>query len=182
MYPEDRRAQEEMMQQSLLSERFQLKVHFETREMAAFELVPAKGGLKITPVDPPPSGDIPPPTKSGALAPGTMSLAVGNNGVNILNTRSMPLGMFVNALRGQAPEIGGRPVIDNTGFKGNFDLKDFRFAGLGYTRGSDGPSATDPDAPSLEQALEQQLGVKLVRTKAAVEVVIIDSIDRPTEN
>ena len=54
MSNDDRTAQNRMMQQSLLKDRFHLKVHFETREMPIFELVPAKGGLKITAVDPPP--------------------------------------------------------------------------------------------------------------------------------
>lgn len=182
MSPEDRRAQEEMLEQSLLADRFHLKVHFDTRQMQVFELVPAKGGLKITAVDPPPEGEPSQPAKPGEFRPGTMSLSVGMNGLNILNARSMPLDIFINALRGQAPEIGGRPVVDHTGFHGNFDVKDFRFVGLAYTHGAGGASATDPDAPSLEQALEQQLGLKLVRTKAQVEVVVIDSIDRPTEN
>ena len=179
---DERRAEEEMLEQSLLSERFHLKVHFETREMTVFELVPAKGGLKITPVEAPPEGDVQKPSNPGELRPGTMSLSVGNNGVNILNARSMPLDIFANALRGQAPEVGGRPIVDITGFKGNFDLKDFRFVGLAYTQGPPGATATETDAPSLQQALEQQLGIKLVRTRAQVEVVVIDSVDRPTEN
>jgi uncharacterized protein (TIGR03435 family) len=183
MSAEDRRTQQEMMQQSLLAERFHLKAHFETREMPVFELVPAKGGLKITAVEPPPPGDIPPPAKAGGMRPGTMSLQVGTSGLNILSARSATLEQMVNALRGQAPEIGGRPVINNTGFHGNFDLNDFRFVGLAYTGGSAGTgNASEPDAPSLQQALEQQLGIRLLRTKAQVEVVVIDSIDRPTAN
>src|SRR5438874_6539545 len=47
MSRDDRAAQNRMMQQSLLAERFHLKVHFETREMPVFELIPAKGGLKF---------------------------------------------------------------------------------------------------------------------------------------
>jgi uncharacterized protein (TIGR03435 family) len=173
MSPEDRRAQEEMMEQSLLAERFHLKVHFETHEMTVFELVPAKGGMKITAVDPP---------TPGGMRPGRVELSVANNGLNILNAHEMTLEMLANAIRGQAAEIGGRPVINSTGFHGNFDLKDFRFAGLAYTQGPAGASAAEPDAPSLPQALEQQLGLKLVRGKGQVEVVVIDSIDRPTEN
>ena len=73
---------------------------------------------------------------------GARALHVGNNGLNILNARSMTLDMFVNAIRGQAPEIGGRPVINNTGFHSNFDLNDFRFVGLAYTQGAAGASAT----------------------------------------
>jgi len=182
MSPEDRQAQDKMMEQSLLADRFHLKVHFETREMQVFELVPAKGGLKIAPAEPPSAGGATKPDKPGEMRPGTMSLSVGNSGLNILNARGMTLDMLANMIRGQALEVGGRPVINKTGFAGNLDLKDFRFIGLAYTQGPAGASASEPDAPSLQQALEQQLGIKLVPAKGQVEVVIIDSIDRPTEN
>jgi len=183
MPSEQRRQQNEMLEQSLLAERFHLKVHFETREMQVFELVPAKGGLKITPVNPTRPGDSATPRKPGELGPGNMSLGVGQNGLNVLRGRSMSMEMLINAIRGQAPEIAGRPILNDTGFNGNFDLEAFRFVGLAYTGGAaSAASAADPDAPSLSQALEQQLGLKLVRTKAPVEMVVIDSIDRPTGN
>ena len=182
MSREERDTQQEMMQQSLLAERFHLKVHFETREMPVFELLPAKGGLKIKPVDPPPSGDSPKPTKPGEMRPGTMDLMIGNNGLNILAGRAATLEMLMNAIRAQAPEVRGRPIVNETGFSGNFDLKDFRFAGLAYTQGPAGASATEPDAPSVSQELEEKLGIKLAAVKGQVEVVVIDSIDRPTEN
>jgi len=180
---EQARQQYEMLQQSLLANRFHLKVHFETREMQVFELVPAKGGLKITPVEPSQPGDPAKPAKPGELGAGNMSVSVGQNGLNVLRGRAMSVEMLINAIRGQAPEIAGRPILNNTGFNGNFDLEAFRFVGLAYTGGAaSAASAADPDAPSLSQALEQQLGLKLVRTKALVEMVVIDSIDRPTEN
>jgi len=183
MPDEQRHQQVEMLEQSLLAERFHLKVHFETREMQVFELVPAKGGLKITPVNPTQSGDAAKPAKQGEMAPGNMSLGVGQNGLNVLRGRSMNMEMLINAIRGQAPEIGGRPIVNNTGFTDTFDLDAFRFVGLAYIGGAaSAANAADPDAPSLSQALEQQLGIKLMRTKAAVEMVVIDAIDRPTEN
>lgn len=182
MAPEERRAQDEMMEQSLLAERFHLKVHFETREMPVFELVPGKGGLKITPIEQPPEGGVSKSPKSGELRPGNMSLHVGNNGLNILEAHALTLEMLANTIRGQAPEVRGRPVINMTGFTGSFDLRDFRFIGLAYTQGPAGAGTSEPDAPSISQALEEQLGIKLIPAKGQVEVVVIDSIDRPTEN
>ena len=126
MPSEQRRQQNELLQQSLLAERFHLKVHFETREMQVFELVPAKGGLKITPVNPTQPGDSATPRKPGELGPGNMSLGVGQNGLNVLRGRSMSVEMLINAIRGQAPEIAGRPILNDTGFNGNFDLEAFR--------------------------------------------------------
>jgi uncharacterized protein (TIGR03435 family) len=184
MSRDDRRAQTEMMDQSLLADRFHLKVHFETREMSVFELVPAKGGLKITSVDPPPTGAESKPYKWGdPLPPGMNTLQVMGNGVSILNARAITMEQLTNALRGQSPDVAGRPIIDMTGFKGNFDVKDLRFIGIAPPEIAHSPgNATEPDAPSLQQALQDQLGMKLVPAKGQVEVVVIDSIDRPTEN
>lgn len=183
---DDRRAQTETMQQALLAERFHLKVHFETREMPIFELVPAKGGLKIkpNPVDPPSAGSAAKPFKPGdPLPPGTMALQVRLNGASTLEARSTTMDLLCRALRGQSPDIAGRPIVDRTGFQGTFDVKDFRFAGVAPPQhGPDGVSTEQDAPPSVFEALEQQLGLKLVPAKGQVEVVVIDSIDRPTDN
>jgi len=185
MSREERAAQNRMMQQSLLAERFRLKVHFETRETTVFELVPAKGGLKITAVDPPPppSGvPGPPPTPGGPMPPGATRVGL-MNGAALIEARSTTMDNFLGAIRGMAPEIGGRPMVDMTGFKGNFDVKDFRFQGPSFPQAAGSGNNNDPpDAPSLSHELEEKLGIKLVAAKGQVEVVVIDSIDRPTEN
>ena len=89
-------------------------------------------------------------------------------------------------VRNIAPEIAGWPVVDMTGFKGNFDLNDFRFLGVAPPQAGGGSASNNssdpPDAPSLAHELEEKLGIKLVPAKGQVEVVVIDSIDRPTEN
>ena len=176
-------AQTRMMQQSLLADRFHLKVHFGTREMPIFELVPAKGGLKIKPAEPPPVEGSEMPLKPGELAPGSAGLAVRLNGVSTLNARATSMELFANALRGQSPDVGGRPIVDMTGFQGTFDVKDFRFFGVVPPQGG-GATGTnsDPDMPSLFQALEEKLGLKLIPARAQVEVVVIDSIERPSQN
>lgn len=183
MSKSDRDAQTEMMEQSLLAERFHLKVHFETREMSIFELVPAKGGLKIKPAAPVADNAGASRTSHDSMSPGSMGMNVMLNGTTILQGRSVPLKLFLNALRGESPDVAGRPIVDMTGFQGNFDLKDFRFAGLPLpgANGS-GVTAGDQDIPPLSQALEQQLGLRLIPAKGQVEVIVIDSIDRPTDN
>ena len=189
MSRENRNAEDRMMQQSLLAERFHLKVHFETREMQIFELVPAKGGLKITAVDapPPPSGTPPPPPKPGGPMPaGMMGISMGSNGAMRIDARAVTVESFASMFQSMAPEISGRPVVDMTGFKGYFDVKEFRFLGTAPPRTGGGDAgnnpADPPDVPSLSQELEDKLGIKLVPGKGQVEVVVIDSIDRPTEN
>lgn len=172
MSAEQRSATVRTMQQALLAERFHLKVHFETREMSVFELVPAKGGLKITPL-----------TGVAADANSSMSMQIRGEGTATLEGKAATMDLFLNALRGESPDIAGRPIVDQSGFQGRFDLKDFTFPGMpipGVRVGS--ANAADPDVPTLSQALEQQLGLRLVPAKGQVEVVVIDSIDRPTEN
>jgi len=174
------------MQQALLADRFHLKVHFETREMQLFEMIPAKGGLKIAPAAPADDKDDKAETAGGQkdkLPAGSMGMQIRLNGTATLEGRAATMELFLNALRGESPDVAGRQIVDMTGFKGTFDLKDFRFSGVPLPNAGDADVSTnDPDAPSLSQALEQQLGLKLVPAKGQVEVVVIDSIDRPTEN
>jgi uncharacterized protein (TIGR03435 family) len=183
MSEEDGKATIKTMQQSLLAERFHLKVHFETREMQLFEMVPAKGGLKIKPAAPADDNADSSKPQHDEMSAGDMWMGITTNGAAILQGKAVPMEMLLNALRGESPDVAGRPIVDMTGFEGKFDLKDFRFAGMPLPNaGGAGTSASDPDVPSLSQALEQQLGLKLVPAKGQVEVVVIDSIDRPTEN
>ena len=82
------------------------------------------------------------------------------------------MSLFANNLAGQV----GRVVVDRTGLTGGWDFE-LRFA-PGPPRGPLPP--VDPDAPSLFTAIQEQLGLKLESTKGPVEVVVIDSVDRPT--
>ncbi|HEV2618931.1 MAG TPA: TIGR03435 family protein [Acidobacteriaceae bacterium] len=145
---------ESLMEQSLLADRFHLKVHFETRELPVYTLVVAKGGPRLTPAKP---GEV-------ARLTGT-----GDGQNNILTAQAMTIGQFVRSplLR---PE--GRMVLDRTGLTGAYD----------FTLKSS--IAADPDStgPSLFTAMEEQLGLKLLPTKAPTEVIVIDHIDRPGAN
>jgi uncharacterized protein (TIGR03435 family) len=181
MSKEERNATVNTMEQALLADRFHLKVHFETREMQLFEMVPAKGGLKITPAAPVDKDAI--GGLKDKMSPGSMNMQIRNNGTATLEGRSATMEMFLNALRGESPDVAGRQIVDRTGFTGTFDVKDFSFSGVPLPNAGDaGVRTNDPEAPSLSQALEQQLGLRLVPAKGQVEVVVIDSIDRPTEN
>jgi uncharacterized protein (TIGR03435 family) len=74
-------------------------------------------------------------------------------------------------------EIGDRPIVDHTGFAGSFDIDGVTWAPLGA-----GGTATEPDAPSLTRAIEDGLGIRLVPAKDRIEVLVIDHIERPSEN
>jgi uncharacterized protein (TIGR03435 family) len=176
MPADERRRQTQLMQQSLLADRFQLKMHFETREMPVYELVIAKGGSKLKVDNDPSKG----------------SARIGRNGqMSELKGIGLPLPIFIGFLM-SGPEIDGRPVIDKTGLAGNYDvLLDWLPSrlpappqpGTLVQPGTYGPAPTpDTEGPSLFTALQEQLGLKLVPAKGPVEIVVIDSIERPSEN
>lgn len=153
--PEERRKQEEPMLQSMLADRCQLKVHRETRELPVYDLVIAKGGLKMNEAAPDKGS-------GGSMGPGMMK-------AHAQSTDSL-----VSAFSGMV----GRMIVDKTGLgdkKFDFELKwtpdDRRAADNGADAG-----------PSIFTALEEQLGLKLVPARGPVEVIVIDHIERPSAN
>jgi uncharacterized protein (TIGR03435 family) len=147
-----------LMKQSLLADRFRLKVHFETREMPVYGLVADKGGPKLT------------LAKEGET--NRISLLNGE-----LTARAVTLNEFANS--SLWTPISGRMVIDQTGLKSAYDFT---------LKWSHEPTTTEPGqdgAPSLSPifaAIQEQLGLKLIPTKAPVEVIVIDHIEKPSDN
>lgn len=151
------------MLQALLKERFQLAVHRETKEMAVFDMVVAKGGLKIWPYDP--ARPVPKP----ALPANVTSAMTASNGVYTMAELATHL-----------TAAASRPVLDKTGLEGRYGF--FLFwtqlsaDAADAAAGSSGP-------PDLFAAVEQQLGLKLQPNKEPVEILIVDHAERvPTEN
>ncbi|SEC48958.1 TIGR03435 family protein [Terriglobus roseus] len=146
------------MEQTLLAERLGLKVHFEMREMPVYTLVIAKGGAKLT--------------ASSGSDPSRLTVA-RSEGENDLAAKSVTMDELVRSpfLRGI-----GRPVFNQTGIVGpcDFSLK----WSADEVASSEGSSAV----PGLFPALEEQLGLKLVASRGPVEVIVIDHIDRPSDN
>ena len=178
MTRQQRIEQARAMQQSLLAERFHLVAHFETRVLPVYALVPAKGGLKIVEVPQPPEpkpGD--PPMHLGpgdSLPPGSSRTMFNSSGLRVLNARAIKMQLLARII---GPDAGDRPIVNHTGFSGCFDVTDLTWAPLG-----DAAADNAPDAPSLTMALEKTLGIKLVPAQAPIEVLVIDRIDKPTEN
>jgi bla regulator protein BlaR1 len=86
------------------------------------------------------------------------------------------IGNLIETLQMQ-PEIGGRLIVDRTGLTGHYEIT------LDWQRDMGATTATDESGPpSLLTALREQLGLRLVETKGSVEVIVIDHIDRPSEN
>lgn len=207
-------AQLNLMLQSLLADRFKLKTHKETRQSDVYHLVKARpdgklgDGLKPAAIDCSamagrgrPGGPGPGPGGTGniavpAPAPGAGPRAGGPQpgpggalgGCMIMMTPGrfqvggQPLSAFANVLANQL----GRPVLDETGLTGAYDLTLSYMPDAGG-RGLPPPGAPDlppidPNAPSLPTALQEQLGLKLEAAKGPVEMIVIDSIEPPTED
>jgi uncharacterized protein (TIGR03435 family) len=175
----------QLAMRTLIADRFKLKTHREVREMDIYALVLAKPGggpgpgLKPSTTDcaammnarrngPPPG----PPPASGPVACSIM----GTPGM--IRFGGFPLSQITGMLGGMT----GRMVVDRTGLTGNWEfVLMFAAEQRGQPPGVNVPAA-DPDAPSLFTALQEQLGLKLESTKGPVDVVVIDSIEHPTED
>jgi uncharacterized protein (TIGR03435 family) len=173
----------ESMLQSLLVDRFQLKLTRGTKDMPAYALVVAKNGPKLHEVK---LEDTPATASSG---PGghphgpMMRMQPGE-----LNGQGIGLSFLASVLSQQL----GRTVLDQTGLKGNYDLtlKWTPEQGEGIMVGGPGggpppegaPPPPDASGPSIFTAVEEQLGLKLQATKAPAEVLVIDHVEKPSEN
>jgi len=168
--------------QSLLEDRFQLKLHRETKELPIYELSIAKGGPKIklnddqTPFKPPERGAPPPPPVQRG---GTMPRFSMRTGRGSLEATAMDMNNIVQTLS----NLLGRTVVNKTGLKGLFDAK-LTWTPDAALQGPAGPDAppVDPSGPSIFTAIQEQLGLKLDSAKGPVDVIVIDSVQRPSEN
>jgi uncharacterized protein (TIGR03435 family) len=155
---------------NLLEDRFQLKTHHETRELNVYRLVRLRAdrlGPKLAqaPID---ACSPPTQTDNASLRAAARGCSAGPTPVGI-DVHGMPLATLA-ALMGPS---AGRVIVDATGLTGNWDLE-LRFAAPGQN--------ADADSPSLFTALEEQLGLKLESGRAPVDVVVIDHIERPTQD
>ena len=172
------------MMQAVLEDRFQLKIHRETRSGPVYELALSKGSPKLKPL---PEGSCTPV----ALGRPLPELAADQRRCrNLVNPRGAvefeggTLSMFVGLLG----MILDRPVIDKTGIPGSFAIHlvfspdDFP-APRPATADPGAPAAVKtPDAPGIFQAIQEQLGLKLASAKGPVDVLVIDHIERPSGN
>jgi uncharacterized protein (TIGR03435 family) len=161
---EDARLEKQYMLQNLLSQRFGLKVHTSTRELPAYALVVANSGPKFLNKTPGSSSPSPPnvpkghPIEERSTSQGSEFVAHG---------ASMEL--LAAHLTGQV----GTTVLDRTGLSGPYDFK---------LQCSGGDKQSESDWPSIFTALPEQLGLKLERIKGPVPYLVIDHIEKPTEN
>jgi uncharacterized protein (TIGR03435 family) len=152
------------MLQKLLTDRFQLTLHREQRMIPAYALTVAKGGSKLKASEAGGQG-------ASCEHPGDCSF------------RSVTLAHFVRWL---SFVVLDRPMVDKTGLTGtfDFDLKwtpdESQFSALGLHAPAAADNVNVP--PPLFEAIEEQLGLRLEPEKMPAEVLVIDKVERPTEN
>jgi uncharacterized protein (TIGR03435 family) len=147
-------SQMRQMLQALLVERFQMKVHRETKELPVYVLLPGKGEPKVKEA----AADAQPSFGKG---PGTMFLAQPISRFTFMLTRRMD-----------------RPVLDRTGLKGRYDFT-IDTSGLGFN----GREPEGPGGPSIFTTVQSDLGLRLEGRKEPIEILVIDSVNKtPTEN
>jgi uncharacterized protein (TIGR03435 family) len=176
--PDKKFEQFRLMVQSLLEDRFKLKVSTQMRELPVYALVVAKGGPKLTPLN------LPPETAARRMP----TIAGGSRGE--LQAGACSMEMFSRWLSGNN-DIENRVVIDATGLTGVYDftlswtperLHAAQVNAANAGQGSASDSVVDTTKPSIFTALQEQLGLKLESQKAPVEVLVIDHVEQPSPN
>jgi uncharacterized protein (TIGR03435 family) len=151
------REQKQHMLQALLADRFTLKVHREIRQLPIFALVVAKGGPRFQP----------------SKINGT-TINSGNANIKVSGSDHT-----VALLAEQLSRTLGRVVVDKTGLDGRYDLT-LKWATDEPVAGTGGSSA---DAgPSIFTAIQEQLGLKLESGKGPVPILVVDHLEKPSEN
>jgi uncharacterized protein (TIGR03435 family) len=175
-------AQFKLMLQSLLADRFQVRVHRETKQMPVYVLLPAKNGTRL-----PQAAEA--CIEHDAPQPSTPMIPCGGFFMDAgrLEGRRVSMATFVTALS----NFLGRPVLDKTGYIGAFDLNlEFTFEGIaGFNGGGFGAPSLLADAgnvdsskPTIFTAIQQQLGLRLESQKGLAEILVIDHAEKPSEN
>ena len=162
------------MLRGLLADRFRLTTHPDKRELPVFALVRTR--------------------RDGSLGPGLRATACPDFAIDLsrpqpctniqtgaasLTIRGMPLNQFMPYLAQRV----NRVIVDRTGLDGRYDI-DLKWTPepAPQARAGGEPAASDPNAVSIFTALQEQLGLKLDSTRETVDVIVIDTLERPTPN
>jgi uncharacterized protein (TIGR03435 family) len=184
--PDHRFEQNRFMVQSLLSERFGLKLSSQMKNLAVYALVVAKGGPRLKEVEglsPPQSGPAPPTpphATNSATTPGLAHMPTLTGGRGELKAGEVSMHFFTDWVSRQ-PEMADRVVIDATGLKGSYNFE------LNWSPDDDRTPLLngvpqESTGPSIFTAFQEQLGLKLESRRAPVEVLVIDHVEPPSQN
>jgi uncharacterized protein (TIGR03435 family) len=156
------------MWQKLLAERFKLAFHHDKKELSVYVLSVGKAGPKLTKSQGDPNG-----------LPGLFFRQLG-----ALSGRNATMGEFSSMILQNA--VLDRPVLDQTGITGRWDFTlnwtpdDSQFASFGVKIPPPTDAANAP--PNLYTAIQEQLGLKLEATRAPADVLVVDHVEKPSEN
>ena len=171
-----------LMLQTLLADRFKLKIHREEKEMAVYALVVAKGGPKLQKADLE-EKDCPEPDPSVNLAPGALNPAC--------HTIRGGRGRGMHARAVDMPDVVGfvenwtdRPLLDKTGIKGLYRIETPGWQPMQVVPFAPGQKQDGVDMADIPTifTLFDRLGLKMESTRDKVDVYVIDHIEKPTEN
>jgi uncharacterized protein (TIGR03435 family) len=152
-----------LMLRNLLDERFHLKFHRAAKEFSIYEITVAKGGPKLTATEVP--------------AEPTRVLSTVYQDRVVMPARNASVSDLARVMQ---RAIVDRPVVDSTGLTGHYDFE------LAWT-----PDETqfegdihvpETDAPPLQKAMEEQLGLQMKATRGPVQAMVIDAVVKPSEN
>jgi uncharacterized protein (TIGR03435 family) len=155
------------MIQKLLADRFKLTFHHDKKELSVFLITVGKTGPKITKNETNPNG-----------LPG-----LGLGGLGRVSARNATIADFAGLMQGR---ILDRPVVDQTGLAGRFDFTltwtpdETQYGGAGAKGPPPSDNGTAP--PDLFTAMQEQLGLKIESTKAPADVLVIDHVEKPSDN
>ena len=186
--PELRQTMLRTMLQTMLAERFKVVVHRESKEMAVYDLVVARGGPKFKLAETVDAAELKQNHPNGGRVTGGGMAVMGSSGTQFYGVSMAWLTQTV------LPGVAGRPVADKTGLTGRYDLALPSSVllpplppGASQASGGPQPSDTPPPVPpgegeSIFTALPEALGLRLSPAKDQVEMLVIDHVERPTEN
>jgi uncharacterized protein (TIGR03435 family) len=158
------------MLQPVLADRFQLRVHHETRTLPVYNIVLAKGGLKMKES-----------ARLAPAAPGSPTSAAGTPlrrcfAKSVGNGSRVEHDCTMNDIRNILEGPSGRYLIDKTGLTGHYDFE------IQWTPDDTPADSPLSGGPSFFTAVQEQLGLKLKPSTAPLDVLVVDSAQRPSEN
>jgi bla regulator protein blaR1 len=179
---DDQGKRRQEMLQSLLEDRFQMKSHMEKKLVPDYDLIVGKGGPKIS------EGGVDansPKDRDGKPATGGFARFDGPGKMQVQN---MSMQQFAGLLTGPMSGIG-RPVMDKTGLTGKYNFNLNWAPDFSMMQHPTGPMVAPPPPPSDQEsgptiftAVQEQLGLKLQAGTGNIDVVVVDHVEKPSEN
>jgi len=177
------RDQLQLMLRTLLADRFKLALHPETRAELIYALVFARSDRRLGPTLRPAATDCA-TIRAGAQSDDRDPCGIRTFANALVTGRLSVRGLGLDQLVGLLSRDAGRKVVDNTGLAGTFDC-DLTWTPQTFLQGSfdrERFPSIDPNGPSIFTAVQEQLGLKLESQKGPVEVLVIDHVEKPSED